>query len=281
MASEEAKRLRAEVQRKLKSVNAKIARTKRTSGANIAGSKFDPRRSAGIENRYNAKQLNSYLENLNDFMRRNNQFVAGAHGPLERGKFKLYKQREQEVNRAGQEHAQSVGSLETPTGFTVEQSKNLVVETYNSAVRGPYPKLDRQARQIADSASLEKLTADLNKKLKPGYLKEKIGEGRENLESALVKMGEDELMAGVKNLSDYQFDALWFGTNFAESTFLKYQAEKDRIAGTRKEAWQDRMIDSAYAELGELLDWAGNTGDYGPGGKRSGKGVPRERPTSS
>jgi hypothetical protein len=266
MASDEAKRLRAEVQRRIKSVNSKIARTKRTSGANIEGTQFDPRRKSGIEQRYNAKQLKGYLENLNSFMRRSNQFVAGVKGaPIERGKFNLYKQTEAEINRAAELHAASVGHLETPTGFTVQQSKNLVVESYASPVYGPYRKYDREPGQIKDASALEELTNDLNKKLRSDYLGEKISEGRENLEKALTAMGENELQQGVDRLSDYQFDALWFGTNFAEATFLKYQAEKDRLAGTRKEKWQDRMIDSAYSELGSLLDWAGTK-------------VPTERP---
>jgi hypothetical protein len=280
MASEDAKRLRAEVQRKLKSVNAKIARTKRSSGANLAGSQFDPRRAAGIENRYNARQLNSYLNELSSFMRRTNQFVAGQAGPIPRGKYNLYKKIESEYNQAGEAHRQSMDNIIAPSGFSLQQERNLVVGTKASPKYGPYMPYDRKPEQIANVGALEKLTQSLNKALKSDYLNKSLQKSKEVLIDTLTKMEEPEMIAAINNLSEYQFDVLWNGTNFAEGTFLKYLSEQSRLTGKQQEKWQEGIIDSVYEELGELLDWSGSTGEYN--GTDPGKiGVPRVKPDNS
>lgn len=253
----DAKRIRVEVERRIKSVNAKIARTKKATGANIAGTEFDPRRRMGIEKNYNVKQLTNYLSSLNEFMRRGNQFVSGVKGaPIPRGAFKLYKGLESEYRAAGEAHDAAVGGLNTPTGMTVRQNKAMVPEAAGSAVYGPYRKLDRESTDIASAGALKKLTRDMVNKLKPDYLENKISEGRENIEKALIIMGDEEYLQQIRELSDYQFDAMWFGTNFAEAAFMKYHAEQERAAGTRKEKWQDKRIDSAFDDLGSLLSWA-------------------------
>lgn len=285
MASDDAKKLRAEVQRKLKSVNAKIARTKRNTGANIAGSQFDPRRAAGIENRYNARQLNSYLNELSSFMRRTNQFVAGQAGPIPRGKYNLYKKIEQEYNAVGEAHRASMDNIIAPSGFTLQQERNLVVSTKASPKYGPYMPYDRGPGQIANAAALDKLTASLNKALRADYLDNSLRKSKEVLIDTLTKMEEPEMIQAVKNLSEYQFDVLWNGTNFAEGTFLKYLSEQSRLTGKQKEKWQEGVIDSVYEELGDLLDFTGSTGKYDGKtiDKATGKpfvGVPRDKPNN-
>lgn len=270
MASDDAKRLRAEVQRKLKSVNNKIKRTQRTNGANISGTEFDPRRRSGIEKNYNAKQLNSYLAKLNDFMRRTNQFVSGARGaPIPRGKFNAYKKLEQEYSAAGAAHEASVGSLQLPEEYgdlTVRQHKGIAPESHGSAVYGPYRKYDRAAKDIKDAGALDKLSDNLKKMLKSSYLQGQISAGREQLERALTVMGEGEMIARVNELSDYQFDALWFGTEFAENVFDRYDLLKEREDGTSKERYQDSAVESQLDDLDGLLQWASE--------------LPRTRPTT-
>jgi hypothetical protein len=286
MASEDAKKLRAEVQRKLKSVNAKIARTKRNTGANIEGSQFDPRRRAGIEKNYNARQLNSYLNELSSFMRRTNQFVAGQQGPIRRGKMNLYKKIEDEYNAAGKAHHESMDNIVAPSGFTLQQERNLVVGTKASPKYGPYMPYNREPGQIVNDAAIDKLIASMNKALKVDYLSKSLRKSKEVLIDTLTKMEEPEMINAINQMSEYQFDVLWNGTNFAEGTFLKYLSEQSRLTGKQQEKWQEGVIDSVYNELGELLDWAGSTGQYNGKtiDKATGKpfvGVPRDKPDNS
>lgn len=262
----EAKRLRAEVKNRLKAVQAKIRRTERNTGAKVGGSEFDPRRRSGIENNYNAKQLSNYLVQLNDFMRRNNQFVGGHRGaPLPRGQMNYLMAQQEQIKALKEQRDAAMNQLQTPAGMSVTQHTAMTPRMGGHSDFGVYPDMSVEAKDIANAGALQKLTRKMISILKGDRVEKVISEGRDNLIKALEYMGEEEFVNEVEDLTDYQFDALWFGTNMAESTFLKYEQMKERAAGTRKESWQDKVVDTAYAENKTLLDWAKTK-------------VPRERP---
>lgn len=269
MASDEAKRLRAEVQRRLRSVNNKIARTKRTSGANIAGTEFDPRRRTGIEKNYNAKQLRGYLENLNQFMQRSNQFVAGAKGaPLRKGYFqRVYKPNEALHNQVLEQHDRIMSQVKTPSGMSVREYAGVVPQAGGASNYGPYTKFNREPGDIKNQRALEKLNADMVRMLKPQFMEGKVQQGKENLEKAILTIGKPELIDAMNELSDFQFEAMWFGSNFAEAVFQKYDLMNERKEGTRKEKWQDKIVDSEFDELGTVLSYYADPAN-----------VPTERP---
>jgi hypothetical protein len=262
----ELSRLRDEARKRRAAVTNKISRTRRQAGAEISGTQFDPRRNAGVEKRYTKAQLQRYLSDLNSFMSRGNQYVAGTGGaPLPRGQFNRYKRLEAEVNAAGARHEASIGSVQTPIGLTVRQSKAMIPTSQGSAVYGPYRKFDRDSTDIPSAEALESLARDMLRKVSSGFLGRKISEGRENLKKALTVLGETQYVRQVDELSDYQFDVMWYGTTIAESIFMQYGIEKERAAGTKKERWQDKVVESAANELGSVLEWASND-------------IPRERP---
>lgn len=81
MAAGELNRLRAEVKRARENATRKAARLRRDKGVRIGMEpKLDARRAPGAEQRYNSRQLNSYLNDLKQFNSRGTQFVAGAAG---------------------------------------------------------------------------------------------------------------------------------------------------------------------------------------------------------
>lgn len=252
-----AKALREEVIKLHKSASAKISRIKRTTGANVAGSEFDVRRNLNNVQRYNVRQLSAYKAELSNFMRRGNQFVGGDKGaPIFRGTFQKLKslEKEHEAIRVGRDL--SMGGIQTPSGLTVRQNKAQVPEGHGSSVYGPYKKFDRQAFEITGEESAKALIKDMQKRLSSNYLPTKIEQGKENLIKVLDILGESDYVDQVLSLSDYQFDLFWFGTNVPESIFMQYGIEKERAAGTRKERWQDKVIESAAEELGPVLEWA-------------------------
>jgi hypothetical protein len=262
----DAKRIRAEVKNRIKAVQAKIRRTERNTGARVGGSEFDPRRRAGIENNYNAKQLSNYLVQLNDFMRRGNQFVGGHRGaPLPRGQVSYLMSQQEQIKQLKIARDNAMSQIQSPTGMTVTQQTAMTPRMGGHSDYGVYPDMGVEAKDIASAGALKKLTRQMINILKGDRVEKVLNEGRDNLIKALEYMGENEFVDAVEDLSDYQFDALWFGTNMAESTFLKYEQMKERAAGTRKEAWQDKVVDTAYAENKKVLDWAKDE-------------VPRERP---
>lgn len=262
----EVERLRNELRKRRQAVSNKINRIKKQNGANVAGSEFDPRRRSGIEKSYNRRQLETHISELNDFMRRGNQFVALRGGkPAPLGEWNVYKRRERWQEQARVAHDVVMGDLPTPSGMNVRQNRAMVPETAGSANYGPYRKFNRVPGEIESLGALRKLSSDMLNKAKLDYLPSKIKQGRENIKTALTILGDTESSDRIDKMSDYQFDAFWFGTNIAESVFMKYGLEKNRAADpTRKESWQDKAVDDAVDELGVFLDWA--------------ESLPRERP---
>lgn len=258
MANDEVKRLRAEIAKRRKDASNKINRIQKTTGAKLSGSEFDPRRQPGVENRMRSpERMKQYLSDLNDFMRRNNQFVAGTRGaPLPRGEYALYRKRATEARTAGMAHMAAMAGIETPGGVTIEASKAMLHPKADGGVKGPYSMDVLDPSQIPSLKALRENSRNVLKQLSSAYLPRKINEGRENLNKALTIMGEYGLIDRVNSLSDNAFDVMWFGSAFAEITFMKYDIEKERAAGTSKENWQNKVVDNAFDDISEFLDWA-------------------------
>jgi hypothetical protein len=229
----EHERLRQQIAKAHKAVSNKIARTKRNTGANVAGSEFDPRRKAGTENRMrNTGNMTEYLRQLQGFMSRSNQFVSGSHGaPLPKAYFnKIYKPTERALDAVQDARDNTIGAIQGPQGYTIKQ-KNLALPTAGgAAVYGPYKRFDRESTDIASFSAMKKLKADMANQMKPTYLPGKINAERERLK---------KVTSGV---------------------FLFYELEKERAEGTHKERRQDRVIESKFAEVLPAVDWAKSEG---------------------
>lgn len=258
MASEEIRRLRNEVQKKRQAASNKISRTKRTTGANLAGTDFDPRRASGVESNYNARQLRTYLNNLNDFMRRTNQFVSGQEGaPIPRGYFQgVYKKNEAAVDAIRRDRENRLGNIPGPDGFKLKEFREALPNAGGSSKYGPYRKFDRESVDIKDFSALQKLNADMVKRLKPDYIDKEINSGRSSVEQVADYIGRSDIADDIAELTDDQFDLIWFGTTFAARLFMYYDLEKERQDANYKERNQDRVIESQFAGLGDLIAWA-------------------------
>jgi hypothetical protein len=261
----EHERLRQQIAKAHKAVSNKIARTKRNTGANVAGSEFDPRRKAGTENRMrNTGNMTEYLRQLQGFMSRSNQFVSGSHGaPLPKAYFnKIYKPTERALDAVQDARDNTIGAIQGPQGYTIKQ-KNLALPTAGgAAVYGPYKRFDRESTDIASFSAMKKLKADMANQMKPTYLPGKINAERERLKKVTDYLGENgtEVADAVDSMTDYEFDLFWFGTTVASGVFLFYELEKERAEGTHKERRQDRVIESKFAEVLPAVDWAKSEG---------------------
>jgi len=251
--------LRAHARKRRAAVTSKIARVRRTTGAEVAGSEFDPRKSGAAVNRLNRVQLKAYISRLDSFNSRGNQFVAGASAaPIPRASWNKFKSAMDRHNAIGDRHDNSIGGYKSMNpDVTVSQAKAMLHPTAQGSVgRGPYKRINYEASDIANAGALKKLSADMDSRNGRDFLSKKLKQGRHNVTEALKIMGEDGYMELVNSLSNHQFDVLWYGTRFAEIAFIKYDMEKSRAAGTKKERWQDKVVDNASELIGEFLNWA-------------------------
>jgi len=258
-------RIRKEIDKKYKAVTNKISRTKRTTGANVAGSEFDPRMDSGAHNRMRSEaRASQYLDRLNLFMSRNNQFIAGSGGaPLPKGYFnKIFKSTEKELNTVQDVRDATIGAIQGPEGFTIAQKQTALPQAGGASVYGPYKRFDREASDITSFSAMKKLQADMVKQIRPDYLPTKINAERERLDKVIDYLGENgsEIGEAIQGMDDYEFDLFWFGTTAASGIFLFYELEKERADGNHKERKQDRTIESKFGEVMPAAEWALNQG---------------------
>lgn len=249
--------LRAEVKKREVAVKRKTQRIQRNTGAKVAGTDYDPRRENANIGKYNAKQLTTYLNQLNSFVDRRTQFGSLSRGaPAPRTAIKAYDYRLRKVREQEREHHERMANqFIKPLGKSVEEFKaGRARNTRNPTVNPVYGALNNVS-DVKSAGALFKLTKNLDEKLKRSHLPDKLAEGKEQLLKALDHMGETTFANEVNQLSDDQFDVLWFGTSFAESVFMKYGLETGRAANS-KETWQESVINDAYNDIDEFLEWA-------------------------
>lgn len=267
----EVERLRKEAERLRKNVNAKIARIKRNTGAEVSGSEFDPRRDPDKISRYNQRQVKSAIEDMKQFLNRNTQFSSLANGiPAPRHEANMYVGMAGRYNQVSDAHEADISRYQSGgSDLTIGQANAMLHPTANGgAGKAPYAKENADLSGITSRKSLKVLTLDLKKKLDPKFLKDRIASGRYSATEMFKQLGDLDYMEKVNALSDYQFDILWHGdTGFAEILGLRYDNEKKRAQGNQKERWQDRVVDERYELIGDFLERASER--------------PREKPTES
>lgn len=254
----ELERLRELVRKRRSAVTGKIARIRRNTGVDITGRDEDPRRPTDVIKRYNKRQLNRYLGELNAFQSRSVGFVAGAGGvPIPKDRWRQYKRLEAKYNEIGAKHEAAVADIFLPTsGMTLRQRQAMIHPTaVGEVVNMPYMATDRDPRQVPSVKALDKLIKEMNRRTSADYLPGEIKKSRKQLSDMLKTAGLPEVASRARSLSDAQFDTLWNYTNFATVVSLSYELMKLRSADA-KERWHDSVLEDARNDVGELLDWA-------------------------
>lgn len=259
--------LRAEAKRRRAAATAKAARVRRTTGANIAGTEYDPRKPHAAVNRMNSVQLRAYINKLNAFTSRGTQFV-GLHGgaPVTRQEWNSFAVKQATIESMESAHDADIGRYKAMgSDETVGQARARLHPTAQGGRRGPLNSTSFSPSDINGASALNRLDARLKKVMSPGYMQAQLKQGRSNVTEAFKQMGELSLIEKLHELSDYQFDVLWYGTRFAEVTFARYESEKERMEGNQKEKAQNRAANEQFELARDFLDWAATE-------------VPKERP---
>lgn len=256
----ELERLRAEVAKRKKAVNDKVSRVRRNTGISLTGSSYDPRRNPKAVSRYNVRQLRSYLNDLNSFTDRRNQFGRGAGGELiSQARFREYKQLETRFNRIGAAEENRLRGVKDPiVNVSLDKRRATYAPDRQRAqgemVNRPYGLRNVEIGNINGPAALEKMIASMKNKLRPGYLPEQLKKGRANLEAMLNILGDIPMQLDGKtvsavefarNLTDDQFDILWNYANAAGAISPYYASMLDGKVG-----------ENTNNDVVSLLDWA-------------------------
>ena len=257
--------LRAEVLRRQKAANAKVARLTR-KGVNISNTKFDVRRNTGLVGSYNKRQLSAYLDKLNSFVHRSNSFVAGDSGtPIRRSVWSQYRKAERRYNDHVERVSERVDSVKLRSGNTVGQRMSILSDKHNrgmgNASKVPFNKIKRHAGNVTSEKAALALARDLDRKRNRKTVQKNLSESRKQFAQMAKKIGDPDLARRVSDLTDYQFDILWNYEGFASDVSQRYEiaALTNRTPGEGKgnlsRAKLKNDSDAAH-EIGEALQWA-------------------------
>lgn len=259
--------LRANVRRIRTLVTKKISRIKSNTGALVSGTSVDPRRSAKAISTMTASELSSYQENLQGFLSRKVQFVAGSRGaPIDRNRWQEYKRLEESANNRNQKLFNELKGTKLPNGMTIEAWQAMKAATHpqmtNPSVNTPKP-LDRKPTQIERESSLDKMIENMRKRDNDAYFKEQVAAGRQqwNQMVDLIDTVRQEAEQPptqrdrVNALSDEQFAALLFYTEFMNDASLNYEYMM-KMFGKSERAHIKTAADRAMEDYDRLIAWA-------------------------
>lgn len=248
--------LRAEVERRQKAANAKISRLRR-KGVQLAGSEFDVRRDPSRIGRYNTRQLESYLGQLNDFTHRRNQFVAGSEGtPIRAHVFNHAMRTATEYNSFVKARESSIADTQVPnTGMNIAELGQARGKSAKGGPGRPFTIEQREAFEFVNEARLKDWRNSLEAKMRPGYLEGKLSMQRDQMLKAVTNFGDKELLDQASRLTDEQLDTLWNYTNAPQDLFSGYHHQKLLAAGLADET-DSNIHDDAAGDVRDWLSWA-------------------------
>lgn len=221
MPNQEIEYLRREVKKRRGAVTSKENRIRRNTGIVIQGTSEDPRRPPGVINKYNAKQLNTYLAELNAFMQRGNGYIPDQSGGFIRKKKWLeYKRIERANNKIATAMFESVANMHDPIrNMTVKEAERLYTPDSKRAQgdirHRPFSNVDRKPQNIKNANAMDILLKQLKGKLDKGYLPKAIKAQRSQANQMMDNAGISELRKVMAKLTDHQFNVLWNYTGFA------------------------------------------------------------------
>lgn len=221
MDSNDIKLLREMVRKRRGAVTSKENRIRRNTGIELQGTQDDPRRPPSVVNKYNSRQLNSYLAELNAFMNRGNGFIPDASGSfIKKADWTAYKKAERANNAIARAEFNAVKNIHDPfRNMKIGEAEPLFTPD-NKRAQGdirhrPFSIVDRKPENIKNAAALAKLKKQLEGKLDKGYLPKAIKASRKQANQMLDNAGMSEFRTTMKALSDSQFNVLWNYTGFA------------------------------------------------------------------
>lgn len=239
--------LRELVKKRRSAVTSKENRIRRNTGITIQGTQEDPRRPPSVVKSYNAKQLNSYLGDLNAFMSRGNGYIPDASGGfIRKSNWLAYKRIERVNNALAKAEFASFAEVHDPVrNMTVREAEVLFTPDSKRAQgdirHRPYSVVDRKPENIKNAKALDTLKKQLEGKQNPAYLPKAIKASRKQAGMMMDNAGVSELKKVLAKLSDNQFNFLWNYTGFAGRLAQIGESGGHRSKNVRDEEKHDPM----------------------------------------
>lgn len=258
----ELQRLRELAKRRHDAATSKASRLNR-QGVKISGTEYDPRVNRGNINRYTRKQLQSYINRLDGFTDRSNQYVAGRAGvPIPKQDYVTFQRAQRAHNLKTERYLKPHENRILPTtNVTVGQRlHDLDAKEFNVLRMGrgvsdvPFQTNTQKAGDFMSAKSMRAAEKAMRKKLERNHLPKLLNRYRRNANIMLDTIGEHDMIKKLDSLSDEQFDVLWNLTGFPSGIKLTYENTK---SGTSAK-WAQEIAHDSMLEGKELISWVEN-----------------------
>ena len=239
MVNKDLSELRALARARHRAATKKISRLNRDVEVIVSGTKYDPRRNVKNISKYNKKQLESYINQLNAFQSRKTQFVPDKdQKPIRLEVWKRYKGTEQQYNLEVQKRRTRYDYLSKP-GQDKPSDRQKRATPHNIAKANRTTNVDvelnRNSTSISSEENLDKLTRNLLDRMTPRHRDRVRDRNRRTVKNIISDYGDSEMSELFSNLTDEQFDYFWdFSPNEINSFFLWYMASKEVEEGSKQ-----------------------------------------------
>jgi hypothetical protein len=262
MASAELNALRSQALHLTKRATHKISRLKSKQDVIVAGSEYDVRKPPKLIKRYNARQLEAYINRQTQFVDRSTQFVPDAqHRPIPAAEFKQLHIAQQRFHDKMQAQLDAKRDTLTASGTeTIGQRRDKMRSDRklagNPAVNDPYDPKVNKSTDIASRKAIKTLLKDAEYKNTKGWddkeLRRQIGE----FSKMVNRIGDADLAASVKKLSAAQFRSLWNDEGFANAVSQQYAISQTALVDEEDKPWHTQIIHDAFTDARRMAEWA-------------------------
>ena len=253
---------RQEIKRLRRAATRKISRIRRTFGAELTGTQYDPRRAPRKEMRYTGKQLEKYADSLREFLSRSKQFQGLASGkPVPREKWRTYERKENSLISQVAKAFEAYQDIPMPIGDEtigqrMEKMKPRHRHMMNRSVNSPWKLEPRSPRGISSPSALDRLISELDKKTGSDYKARQIASAREQFSQMMeITPNGKKYIKQMNKLSDEQFYIAWSFTSLADSTSLNYEIMMQMLDKGER-AFHESVMRNETNNIETVLNWA-------------------------
>ena len=259
--------LRALAKARHRAAGKKVSRIERdNSKPMLRGTAHDPRRDLSKVGKYNARQLETYINKLDIFISRKTQFVSDAYNkPIPIQTWRKWQAAEAARNKRKADLFNKVKDLQLPTGHGTigeleQRTRPSRPEMARPAEVNPYTPSFRKSTSFTSEKSLKRMLKKAEKQWSSQDIKKRTKRARETIKKMAPYFDKDgSLGRRIDKLSDYQLNILWNYTGrFSEQASMKYEMMKNSLSW-REQADPSQLegLDNAIdEELDSLVSWA-------------------------
>ena len=254
--------LRQQVAKQVTNAGRKISRIRKTTGAVVEGTKFDPRNNKDVT-KMRRRDLEAYSRRLTNFTSRKTQFLPGArNAPLPVAKWADYEasQAALAAKRAADiapfKDERLPGPGRDGSGLsdeTIGQRQEKIRSKHPTTLNQIYTPPKLEPFNVKDADSLTKLTKSNKKRMTKKFEREEHKRAQTELKKMMEVFNNDALTNRAMSLTYGQFDMLWNLTRFADAMSLGYHQIKAKYDA--KESVPESVLQDQISEANTLLDW--------------------------